>query len=384
MAFMRSTRMNIPDTANPANPKPPKSSWTAFARTGVKSAVFFVGIALVVAAFALLHTQPENAKALHDPLWLRFWHLLGRITLAMTRQGARPLELILLPACAAWGACFACRQLLPGRWREPLIGGLLYGFSPYMLSLLAYGVAREAFGYALLPFLLLAMLRASEPKGTLFAWLAVFLHLPIIFFTRAIAPAALLCAAVVWFHGRNRSEENPGSPLHWAWLIPGVAALLVFVASPAGGWMPDAYPGTLILRDNLNLTGRMAGLVVLRSSLLPPPRMQPRRPHTSESSRPAHGCFLPWPRLFQTGGHGSSAGAWRFPCPHLLPYAAWWLGITMPAATVAARIGFWPMMPAVMLMTALLAALLLARVFEGLSQKTGRAWSCLPHLAGGF
>jgi hypothetical protein len=333
------------------------------------AAGLFLAIGLAMAVLALLSVAGEGPRDWSQPLWLRFARFLARAGQAMNRPGAAAAELVLLPAAAAWAAWAACRRLLPGRFLECAVGGLVYGFAPCLLTLLAHGVAREAFGHALLPFLLVALLRHAESGRPAAGWLAAGLFALIVLAARATVPAAVLVGIAAWFHGRRLALETGRPPLSLAWFAPGTAALLVFLADPFGGWLLDAYPSVAALPDPLTLPRRAASLVVLRSSL--GPGGLDWTAHTAYLGKVVLllailALAIPEP-AWRPWKAGWAAALALFLGWYLLP--GWWLGLALPAASTVVRAGPWSFMPAVMLLAALLAALALARILDGLAAR---------------
>lgn len=335
------------------------------------SAVLFMAASLAMTVLALMPMAGDGTRDGAHPLWWRWARFVVRTAQTMTRPGAETAERLLLPAVAAWGAWAACRRLLPDRFLECAIGGLAYGFAPSLLSMLAHGVAREAFGHALLPFMLLALLRHGESGRPVWGWIAIGWLAILTVSVRAGPPVAVVGIAA-WFHGHRLALEAGRPPWSWAWMAPTAVALLVFLADPlGGGWLLEAYPSVVGLRDSLTLPQRAASLIVLRSSL-GPGGLAWTAPTAYLGKVVALLVILalavPGPawRPWKIGWVVALGGFLVF---YLLP--DWWLGLFLPAASTVVRISPWSLLSAVMLLSAVLASLGVARIFDALTERHG-------------
>jgi hypothetical protein len=139
-----------------------------------------------------------------------FGLLFAPITLGLGPELTWNAVMLASPALAAWTGFLLCRQVT-GRLAPSLIGGYVFGFSPYMLGMLT-GAPNLAF-VALVPVFVLLVLRRLEgslsPRRFLVAmaaaFIAQFLISTEVLLTSTVFGAAALAIAFVMFPERRRA-----------------------------------------------------------------------------------------------------------------------------------------------------------------------------------
>ncbi len=214
---------------NESQPHPCLRSF--FGKPAFLAACFFMATSLLMAIFVLLPVPVEEADFLNKPLWLRAVRFFGRAFQALMQPESSAAELIFIPAIAAFGAWAACRCLLPERFMECVVAGVACGFAPSLLSMLSHGVAREAFGCAVIPLFLFLLLRQAGQVSRKFEWRAFALFALVVVFLRPVAPAAVLVGTAALLYVRAQGAVSTKFSLSWIWPASFALALLVYLAA---------------------------------------------------------------------------------------------------------------------------------------------------------
>lgn len=136
------------------------------------------------------------------------------------------------PPLSGWSAFVLCRYLA-GRFWPAWMGGLVFAFSPYMLT----GMADEIFLLLVFPLPLAVRATLRRLKGDLaardfVAILAVLLSVQFLVSQELFATATLFGAIAFWLAARSSSPDEYIRLRSTAWLIGGAYVISVLIISP--------------------------------------------------------------------------------------------------------------------------------------------------------
>jgi hypothetical protein len=154
--------------------------------------------------------------------------LFAPLTLAVGAIGSYNVAETLLPALAAWSGYLLCRYIARSLW-PAVVGGVLFGFSPYLLAQTESGHAHMASAF-LLPLVALVILRFLDRKvgrRLLVVELGVILAFQLLFstevaFTLTLAIMVSLTLAAVLVPARRGDLRALVAPLAGAYLLAGL------------------------------------------------------------------------------------------------------------------------------------------------------------------
>ena len=174
--------------------------------------------------------------------------LLAPLTWAFGPVASTNIALTLAPGLSAWGCFMACRRIVTWRWAA-LVGALLFGYSPFVISSIRQG--HLGLGLLVLPPLMLAWLDEIFAKQQRPAWMsglvlgllvaAQFLISPeVLVMTVVVAAIGIFVAAILagisWF------REHFLHALRALGVATGISAALL--AAPA--WFALDGPGHIV------------------------------------------------------------------------------------------------------------------------------------------
>jgi hypothetical protein len=168
---------------------------------------------------------------------------------------------VLAPACSAWAGFALCRWLT-GNFTAAVLGGLLYGFSPYELGHVLAGHLCFTVNFVP-PLCLLLFGRLRERSLTRTRFVAFFAALLVIqclisdevFATMTVfAALAWICALVCWPAGRRSELQATLAPLAAAYLTAAIILSPFFYFALANGAIPDQplFPPAFFSADLLD------------------------------------------------------------------------------------------------------------------------------------